>query len=388
VAESHRSGTHARILFVDHTPVAGGAELVLATHIAALDRTRFEPLVACTETVPMLLDRYRASGADVHIVPMPRLRRLSPFMPFELLGASRRLRQLIREQRAELVVANTSRAAYIAAVALVGMPVPLVWWVRDFLFGGVAFRLLKGRATRIICVSHAVREFYGGRADPRFSVVHVASSLDEELPSVTGDRVRHERVRWGFTDDDIVVGFMGRLVDDKGPEDVVDAVALAHAQDSRIKLLVAGSGRGQQGDVEEALHSRVRERGLDCVVFAGFQGAEALYYTLFDIFVLATRTPEPYATSVVQAMMAGTPVVATATGGTPELVRPDVTGLLVPPGAPRQLADAILRLADDAGLRRRLTTAARGEVLANNRERTTTPIVEAIYDEALATSRR
>jgi len=163
-------------------------------------------------------------------------------------------------------------------------------------------------------------------------------------------------------------------------------VARAHALDDRIKLLVVGSGRGQVGDVEERLHEMVRDRNLDCVVFAGFQRAEALCYRLFDVFVLATRTPEPYATSVVQAMMARTPVVATATGGTPELVREGQTGLLVPPRAPGALADAIVRLTRDAGLRERMIEGAYAEVMACNREQVTTEHAERIYDALLERS--
>ena len=373
-----------RILFVDHTPVVGGAELVLATHIAALDRSRFEPHVACTSTVPMLIDLYRDVGATVHVLRMPHLRRLSLAVPVGLLRAAWKLRSLVRQQRIDLVVANTSRAAYIASVALAGSSVPLIWWVRDFLFGRGVFRFLQRTADRIICVSRAIRDFYGSPDDGRFRVVHVGSSLHEELPRVGDAARRTERARWGFTDDDVVVGYMGRLVDDKGPLDVVEAAIMANARDRRIRLLIAGSGRGQDGDVERELNGRVRESGKNCVVIAGFQRDEALYYRVFDVFVLATRTPEPYATSVVQAMMAGTPVVATATGGTPELVRNEETGLLVPPRDPNAMADAILRMVSDPSLRERVIREALAEVMQHNRESVTTALVEAVYDEVLS----
>jgi glycosyltransferase involved in cell wall biosynthesis len=368
---------------VDHTPVIGGAQLVLATHIAALDKSRFEALVACTDTEPALIERYRAAGARVHVLPMPRLRRRSPRVLSDLLLSARRLRRLAQDERVDLVVANTSRAAYIASVALIGAHAPLIWWVRDFLFGDLAFRLLHCRASRIICVSRAVRDHYAGGGDPRFSVVHVGSSLHDELPAINDDDVRAERARWGFADDDVVVGFMGRLVGEKGPEDVLAATALAHATDSRVKLLVVGSGRGQQGDVEAALRAMASEAPDDCVVFAGFQREQALFYRLFDIFVLATRTPEPYATSVVQAMMARTPVIATATGGTPELVHDGVTGLLVQPCSPPAIAAAIRRLATEPLLRRRVVDTAEAEVMRNNREQVTTCQAEAIYLSAL-----
>jgi glycosyltransferase involved in cell wall biosynthesis len=370
-----------RILFVDHTPFVGGAQLVIADHIRHLDRSRFTPLMACTPTVPALAERYRAAGAEVFYTPLPRLRVRSPVAVVRLLGAARELRRLMRRERADVVVANTSRAAYVASLAVRGTGVPLVWWVRDFLFGGLAFRLMGGAPARIVCVSQAIRDFYGGAGDPRFEVVYVGSDLYRRAAEVDDERIRAERARWGLSPEDVVVGFMGRLVEEKGVEDVVAAVREVHRTHPRVKLLVVGTGSHQQGDVEARVREAVAVKGLSYVRFAGYQADEALYYRLFDVFVLATRTGEPYATSVVQAMMAGRPVVGTATGGTPELVRDRETGMLVPPSEPRRMAAALRALLDEPGLAERVAAAGRDYVMANNREEVTTARVERLYDE-------
>lgn len=370
-----------RILFVDHSPFVGGAQLVIADHIRHLDRSRFTPLMACTPTVPALAERYRAAGAEVFYTPLPRLRVRSPAAIARLLRAALALRRLIKRQRADVVVANTSRAAYVASLATRGTGVPLVWWVRDFLFGDLAFRLMSGAPQRIVCVSRAIRDFYGGRDDPRFHVVYVGNDLYRRAAEVSGERIRAERERWGFGPDDVVVGFMGRLVEEKGVEDVVAAVERVHRGHPRVKLLVVGTGSNQENDVEARVRETVAVRGLSFVRFAGFQADEALYYRLFDVFVLATRTAEPYATSVVQAMMAGTPVVGTATGGTPELVRDRETGMLVPPAAPREMAAALEALLEEPGLAERVAEAGRAYVMEHNREEVTTARVERLYDE-------
>ncbi len=370
-----------RILFVDHTPFVGGAQLVIADHIRHLDRTRFTPLMACTPTVPALVERYRAAGAEVFFTPLPRLRVRSPVAVVRLLGAARALRRLIRRERADVVVANTSRAAYVASLAVKGTGVPLVWWVRDFLFGDLAFRLMSGAPAKIVCVSQAIRDFYGGAADPRFEVVYVGNDLYRRAAEVADERVRVERERWGFGPEDFVVGFMGRLVEEKGVEDVVAAVEEAHRRHPRVKLLVVGTGSGQAFNVEARVRQAVAVRKLGFVRFAGYQADEALYYRLFDAFVLATRTAEPYATSVVQAMMAGKPVVGTATGGTPELVRDRETGMLVPPSAPREMAAALRALLEDPGLASRVAEAGHAYVMEHNREEVTTARVERLYDE-------
>jgi len=216
---------------------------------------------------------------------------------------------------------------------------------------------------------------------PRFEVVYVGSDLYRRAAKVDDERIRAERARWGLSPEDVVVGFMGRLVEEKGVEDVVAAVQEVHRTHPRVKLLVVGTGSHQQGDVEARVREAVAVKRLSYVRFAGYQADEALYYRLFDVFVLATRTGEPYATSVVQAMMAGKPVVGTATGGTPELVRDRETGMLVPPSEPRRMAAALRALLDEPGLAERVAAAGRDHVMANNREEVTTARVERLYDE-------
>jgi glycosyltransferase involved in cell wall biosynthesis len=201
---------------------------------------------------------------------------------------------------------------------------------------------------------------------------------------VTEARLAEERVRWGIREGDIVIGFMGRLVANKGPQDVVTAVEEVHRTHPHIKLLVVGTGSGQEGNVEGDLRRVIQQRDLGgFVIMTGHQPEEPVFYRLFDVFVLSTRTPEPFATTVVQAMMAGKPVVATATGGSPEIVLHGETGLLVPPANPTALADALRRLLDDPELARRVARAGREHVLEFNREEVTTREVEGIYEEVL-----
>ena len=372
---------------MDHTSIVGGAQLALAQHLRALDRTRFRPFVACTNAQPSLITLYREAGAEVHIVALPRLRRFDPLVLARLGRAALALRALVRRLEADVVVANTARAAYTATLALAGAQVPLIWWTRDFHFNRRLFRTFFRSAAKIFCVSEAIRRYYGGAGDPRFELILVGSGMHEELQQLDPAAVRAERDRWGYTSDDVVVGFMGRLVDEKGAEDVITAVAALQPVEPRLKLLLVGTGKGQEGDVEERLRALVTERGWSFVTFAGFQTAEATYYRLFDVFVLATRTAEAYATCVVQAMMAGTPVVSTSTGGSPELVRHEVTGMLVPPSRPDLMAQAIARLVADPELRRRVTESARADVLRHNRESVTTGHAERCYAEILVTRR-
>ena len=381
-----RSITHVtRVLFVDHTPFVGGAELALASHIEHLDRRRFTPFVACTDAVPALVDRFRRAGATVHTIPMNRLRERTPRALGHLVHSAWKLRRLIHEERIDLVVSNTSRAAYVASVAILGTDVPLIWWVRDFLFGDRVFSALRWIPRAMIGVSRAIRRHYGG--DERFRVVYVGSDIHRRIDAVTPGDLAQVRKRWGIASDEIVIGFMGRLVAEKGPQDLLAAVCQVHERLPKVRLLFVGTGEGQEGNIEEELREDVARRGLGFVSFAGYQMNEALYYRLFDVFVLSTRTVDAYATSVVQAMMAGTPVVATDAGGTCELVRDGVTGLLVAPGDPDALARALTELVGTPDLAHALAVAGQAEVMQSNREEVVTAQAEAIYQEILGLDR-
>jgi glycosyltransferase involved in cell wall biosynthesis len=225
--------------------------------------------------------------------------------------------------------------------------------------------------------------------DPQGEVVYVASNLYQKLATISANDVAQERNRWKLDSDDVVVGFMGRLVSEKGAEELIGAAKELQASYPKLKYLIVGTGKGQMHNVEEELHNLVKSQGLDNVVkFAGYQTNEALYYSLFDIFVLTTRDFEAFATTVVQAMMAKKPVIGTDAGGTRELVENEVTGLLIKPEDSGALAKALCQLMDDVTLRDKLAKAGNERVLQYHREEIVTDQVEAIFNEILGASKK
>jgi len=360
----------------------GGAQLALADHIAHIDRVAFEPHVVCGATDSGMHERFREAGANVTVANLPRLNGMTIRQAFGVRRAAIDLRRQVDALQPDVVVANTSRAAYLASLA--GVRAPLIWWVRDFDFGRMVFRALSSRASHVVCVSRAIARYYGVDARAKATVIPVASSLDERLRRVSSDQVTAERARWGFSPHDVVVGFMGRLVDGKGATDLVAAVSALATEFPEVRALIVGTGKGQSGNVEPELHRQVADAGLaDRVRFAGFQGEQALYHRAFDIFVLSSRYREAMPTSVIEAMLAGRPVIATSTGGTPEVITDEVTGLLVPPSSPAAIAAALRKLLSDPALARRIADAGRASALSSHRESAVTPRLETLYRSLL-----
>ena len=155
--------------------------------------------------------------------------------------------------------------------------------------------------------------------------------------------------------------FVGRLVEEKGIGDLLEAVLILRQSFPGICLVIAGDGQDRH-----LFETMVRRLGLDdCVRFSGWL-EEAKVPTLLasaDIFVSPSRN-EAQGLSILEAMSARTPVVATRVGGVVDSVIHETTGLLVDESAPQQIAAAVERLVRDDGLSARLASNARERVVA------------------------
>jgi glycosyltransferase involved in cell wall biosynthesis len=179
------------------------------------------------------------------------------------------------------------------------------------------------------------------------SRVTVVPNAAPPLPAVP-DR---DAARARFGVEGPALAFAGRITRQKALDVALDALVRVEG----VSLLVAGDGP----DLEDMRRQAI-ERGLDDRVrFLGALEREdvlALFRAADASLLSSTWENLPHA--VVEALAVGTPVVATAVGGVPELVRDGENGLLVPPADPDALAAAIRRLVSDPGLRERLATAA------------------------------
>ena len=160
--------------------------------------------------------------------------------------------------------------------------------------------------------------------------------------------------------------FVGRLVERKGVQHLIEA--MTRLEDRPTRLHVVGDG-----PMRAELKRIARERRvLDRVIFHGFVSTDELrsHFAACDAFVLpAVRDEkgdvEGLGVVLVEALSYGKPVVASRSGGIVDVIRDDETGLLVPPGDPVALADAIRRVLDDPDLAARLGRAGRAHVEAN-----------------------
>ncbi len=173
------------------------------------------------------------------------------------------------------------------------------------------------------------------------------------------------RERLGIPRDAPVVGFVGRLTRDKGLPELVQAFDLILRAEPSARLLLVGWFDAAEDALDKELRARILNHPR--TVFTGFVTDTAPYYRAMDVMVLPTWR-EGFPNVVLEAAATGIPVVTTECTGARDAVVPEVTGLLIPPGYPDAICEAVLKLIRDPKLRRRMGMAARTWVLEHYSE--------------------
>jgi glycosyltransferase involved in cell wall biosynthesis len=313
-----------------------------------------------------------ADGLDVDVVTIPELGR--EISPFRDLLATLRLAALIRRERPQILHTHTAKAGTVGRVAalLAGSARPPIV-VHTFhghvlrgYFGPLRSRffrtlerILARNTTVLVAVSPQVRDdlVRMGVAPPKkFAVVRLGIELDERVASSDG---RSETRRYlGIPDGRFAVGWVGRMTAVKRGDDVLESFRQLRDRGVEATLCLVGDGPDRPH-----LERRARDLGIiRDTLFIGYQEDVGPLYAAFDALVLPSGN-EGTPVSVIEALAAGRPVVATKVGGVPDVVRDGYDGFLVAPGATDELADRLARLAGDAALREQLGAAGRERVL-------------------------
>ena len=357
-----------RILILITLAEAGGAQTYVAHLLPAL-ATRFEVVVGAHGDGPL---RDAAHAAGVRFVALRYVRHaLHP--GHDLLGLIE-LVALIRRERPDIVHANSSKAGVLGRLAAALTRVP----VRVFTVHGWAFKAYSGLVSRLyrwadrlmapltsatICVSETERAAgLAAHTCGTERTVVIPNAVDVEA----APHARHDG-------DPPRIVTVGRLAP---PKDILTLLrALAAVDAKTFSVLVVGDGPDRA-----AAETEIRALGLaGAVELAGERRDVPALLASADVFVLSSLS-EGAPFSILEAMAAGLPVIASDVGGVAELVADGETGLLVPPADPARLAEALERLLQDRSLRRRLGEAGH----ARARDRFDLPALQRAHFELYA----
>lgn len=245
-------------------------------------------------------------------------------------------------------------------------------WLSRWKYGG------KG-LDRLVCISNGVRRVMTEDGIPESALTVIRSAVDlHRFDDAAAEGV--PPVLKAFGDGAVVVGTVAAMVGHKDYPNLLRAAAEVTAHHPHVVFCALGDGPR-----EERIHALASELGLgERFVFAGYQQDPGPWLHRFDIFVLASRE-EGLGTSILDAHSLGKPVVATRTGGIPDVVEDGVNGVLVPPESPEALAEALGRLVEDQRLRHRLGEGARETVKAFSVARMASEY-KALYEDIEAAS--
>ncbi|PYM88729.1 MAG: hypothetical protein DME13_01320 [Candidatus Rokuibacteriota bacterium] len=373
----------ARVLYLHHVGELSGAEGSLRLLLRHLDRARVEPRFAgpAHGAFPAAL---AADGVPTLPLAFAPLRRAG-----RVLGAVARLVRIVRAHRVDLLHANGPQTNVPAGLAGRLAGVPVIWHARNLIHGDMwdVDRALAPLATRIICNAEAIRRrFAGSRGWDRSVTIINAVDTREFHPGVPRAPFRREL---GVPDAAPLVGIVGRIGLGKGHEHFVGAaVRLLRGGVDAHFAIIGDPLFDEDAWRADALRRAVKDAGReDRIRFVGYRRDVPEIMRALDVLVLASDA-EPCGRVLFEAMASGTAVVATNSGGTPEIVRDGREGLLVPPRDAAALAHAIGALAADAGVRARLGAAGVARVAAEFTIERYIARTLAVYDEALAPRRR
>ena len=241
-----------------------------------------------------------------------------------------------------------------AAARALGLPV--VWHIREILPPSRRrrwfARRLKHDATRIVAVSRAVAAWLADEGlEDMVEVVHNGCVA----PAETSD-AGEVRSELGQAATGVVIGYFAQIVGHKGVVDLVRAGSRAMSERPDLQIVIAGDGPdGERQRLHDEIGRTVRPEAF--VVLPPRSDVWNLLSAV-DAVAVPSLWPDPLPRTVMEAMAVGKPVVAYDTGGVAEMVVEGETGFMVAPGDVEGLADRMVRLADDAELRRRLGAAA------------------------------
>lgn len=300
-----------------------------------------------------------------------------------------RLSRLIGRRKIDLVHCDWSRDLFTLVPALaLHRRVPLVLHKHVGVLAGkrlwVHYALYR-RVDHVIAISDVIHGNFIAMhpIDPR-KVVTIHNGIDPGRFRPDPAARARLRAELGYTDDDLVVGIVGRVTPSKGHREFLGMAARLAGTHPRARFLVVGEATRGEEDEGRAILDGIATAGLaGRVKVTGFRPDVPDLLAAMDVFAFPSHN-EAFGLALIEAMATGLPTVSADCDGVLDIVEEGNTGLMVPPRDGERLALATARLLDDDGLRARMGAAGRARVLAHFTAERMAQDLERLYADAVA----
>lgn len=340
-----------KIIYVITKSNWGGAQRYVFDLASNLPKDRFDVIVAAGGSGHLI---QKLHNAGIPVIPIPYLER--DIKPLKEILSLWSLFKIFRSERPDVVHLNSSKIGGLGAVAarLAGVS-KIVFTVHGWAFHEnrpawqhlliVFLSRLAGRfQDSIVHISKsdlASTLFYKIAPFRKTTLIPLAIREEYRLARSAARDSLGRIIGQAIPQDAHLIGSIAELTKNKGLAHLLDALKQVKFQipNSKLQTIIVG-----EGEEQERLQNQIRALGLeDTVRIAGFIPGAAQYLKAFDIFVLPSlKEGLPY--TVLEALAAGTPVIASGVGGIPDVITDGVNGFTVPPAKPERLAEVILSL--------------------------------------------
>lgn len=342
------------VLYISPNAHLGGAEKACEFFLKYHDRSRYAPAIGFLRDGP-LVKEFRKYNVPVFLFPEVRMRELAKHR--QLISA---ISQVIHDHKISILHSSMVYGHFFGGQAANKSKIKNVWFqhgpvgktfdkaVSLIRTDGILLnsKFTEGEQKKIMWRNFPTHIVYSG-----VEVPDASTATYEQL------RVR-TRARYGFADEHIVLGSVGRIQEWKGQLELLKAFNVARKKDDRIRLLICGSADLGNKQYEHQLRNFVIESGLTgLVAFTGFMQDIEAGYRAIDVLVHSSTIPEPFGLVPLEGMIRNLPVIASPWGGPSETVIDGVSGILVNPHDTQALAEAIERVTVNLSLRIKLGKA-------------------------------
>ena len=320
----------------------GGGEYSYLDLIAHLPEKY--PVIASLPSEDLLAARIREKGIPTVIIPLAPI---NPTCIFKMVNAIRQIKDVCKMRNIHLIYANGSRAAFYGGLAGRLCSIPVIWHCRvseaDPYLDFILLRLVN----RIVANSQATASRFSSRYQNKIDKVYNGIALkwfrDEEIQ------------RPSFIENDwVVILVVARVSKLKRHDLILSAFEKVALDDKNIHLICVGGKDHSEPDWWNELQEKTKRSPFsDRVHWIGSVDDIRPWYRGASVMVLSSSN-ESFGRVVVEAMASGVPVIATRSGGIPEIVTHMQNGMLVPENDSEAIASAIVRILHDSDLKERI----------------------------------
>ena len=343
--------------------------------VTNLDRAEFCPYVHLP-TEDEFAKQLRRQDIEVIIREFPKVFDLRIHRHFKALYE---LLKLISQYKIDLIHTDGPRNTFYAGLAAKIKNIPLVWHVRASNRDSFD-HLLYALSTKVILVANSLRSRFDWiRSSNKFVTIYNGITILQPPTQKPSSELRRT---YGIQDGSLLIGVIARIEPLKGQKYLIEACGSLKGELKDFHVILVGDIADSEY-LKECKESAAEFGIQDRITFSGYRNNANQILNEIDIFVLPSLF-EAFPRSLIEAMGAGKPVVATDVGGCAEAVENAVSGFIVPPKNPQALAERVHMLGRDTELRQKVGRAARSRAQEMFSMKQNVKQTELLYREVLS----